>query len=357
MRLEAGIPPLYQVWLRFVLVLQDLLSIVRPDFDKNTPLSTTTGSKTAMTRTNRPLLGISCLVAGLFLYSVQDMVIRSLSSDYSLLQIMWIRGAVSWLILLIAVFWISGRAGFSGTRVSVMLARGLLGALAYIAYYLAIVIMPLAEAVAIVFTAPIMVTVFSAMLFGERVGPRRWMAVILGFCAVLIVLGPQGQFFRLASGLAAFASVTYAGMVLLTGMVKENNSTLTITYHTAVGFMLAVMVANGIAFLLPVFETDNSTLIFLLRDWELPETKHLVLLIGLGIITTFAQFALIKAYSVAPMSAVAPFEYSYIIWAVLFGYLFWNEIPSVWTWTGLSLLILCNLYILYREGQVAQREA
>jgi len=305
-----------------------------------------------MSSTDRPLLGIFALVLGLFLYSIQDMVIRALSGDYSLLQIMWIRSGVSLLVLFVAVLSFSGGADLRGRQVGVMITRGLMGSLAYIAYYLAIVIMPLAEAVAIVFTAPIFVTLFSALLFGERVGPRRWAAVILGFVAVFIVLGPQGQFLRLASALAFAAAVTYAAMVLLTGFVKSGNTTLGISFYAAVGFLLGVILASSVVALLPPIESSNSTVQFLLRDWRWPSMFHLFVLVVLGFIATIGQYALVKAYSVAPMSTVAPFEYSYVIWAVLFGYLFWDEIPSKWTWLGLSLLVSCNLYILYRERHV-----
>ncbi|MBX2824912.1 MAG: DMT family transporter [Gammaproteobacteria bacterium] len=299
----------------------------------------------------RPLLGIFSLVSGLFLYSIQDMVIRAFADDYSLLQIMWIRSAVSFLILLLAVLVVSGADNLRGHKMGVMITRGLMGSLAYIAYYLAIVILPLAEAVAIVFTAPIFVTVFSALLFGERVGPRRWLAVLLGFCAVVIVLGPQGHFFKLASFLAFAAAITYAAMILLTGFVKDDNSTLVISFYASIGFVSGVAIASTVLLLLPPIESTNDTLLFLLREWRWPRTIDLLILVGLGFVATLGQFALVKAYSVAPMSTVAPFEYSYVIWAVLFGYLFWDEVPGAWTWIGLSLLIACNLYILYREQQ------
>lgn len=306
-----------------------------------------------MRQSDRPVSGIICLIGGLFLYSIQDMVIRTMSDQYSLLQIMWIRAFVSLLLLLAIVRITHGWKGLADSRRSVMLLRGVLGALAYVAYYLAIVSMPLAEAVAIVFISPILVTVFSALIFRERVGRRRWAAVTLGFFAVLIVLGPQGQFFQVASALAAVAAVTYAGMILLTGAVKNHGSTLSIACHTAIGFLCAVIVVNIVVLMLPVVETDNRTAQFLMRDWRVPAWIDLSLLVGLGVVTTLAQYALIKAYTIAPMSAVAPFEYSYIVWAVLFGYWLWDEVPSIWTWVGLALLVSCNLYILYREQKTS----
>lgn len=310
-----------------------------------------------MSSPDRPLLGISCLVLGLFLYSVQDVVIRSMSGEYSLLQIMLIRAVVTLLLMTFFVYYSVGWTGFRSVRISPMLLRGFLGFSAYIAYYLAIVVMPLAEAVAIVFTAPIFVTLFSALMFGESVGVRRWTAVCLGFLAVLIMLGPQGDIFRLASGLAFFAAINYAAMILLTGLLKEHNSTASISFYTAVAFALGALIANAVVMALPAIESDNATVQFLVRDWRTPSVLDLSVLIGLGVVATFGQFLLVKAYSVASMSAVAPFEYTYMIWAVLLGYGLWDEVPAVWTWIGMSMLVACNLYILYREQQIARAEA
>ncbi|MBX2879456.1 MAG: DMT family transporter [Granulosicoccus sp.] len=302
---------------------------------------------------DRPLVGITSLTLGLFLYSVQDVVIRSMAGDYSLLQIMAIRSLVTLLLMSLILYRVVGWSGFKPSRAGTMLLRGFMGFSAYIAYYLAIVIMPLAEAVAIVFTAPIFVTIFSAWLFGEKVGLRRWSAVTLGFLAVLIMLGPQGDFFRLASGLAFVAAICYAAMILLTGFLKQQNATLSIAFYSAVAFALGSVLANLLVMALPVIESDNATVQFLVRDWRAPSAQDLCVLIGLGVLATFSQFLLVKAYSTAPMSAVAPFEYTYIIWAVLFGYWLWDELPEVWTWLGMLLLVACNLYILYREQRLA----
>lgn len=311
-------------------------------------------SNSASPAVQRPLLGVLLIVSSLFLYTVQDMVIKAYAGRFSILQIMCLRSIVAILILAFIVFWKGGWQGFVPYRAGLMLTRGGLGFLAYLGYYLAIAAMPLAQVVAIVFTAPIFVTVMSALLLGEKVGPRRWTAVLIGFMAVLLVLGPEGNYFQLAAMLALFAAVTYAAMILLTAYVNKHNDGWRISFYASVAFLTGSVLASAVvSWWLPDFaSTDNRALDFLLRDWHPVSAIELAIFLSLGAITAFGQYGLVMAYSVAPMSVVAPFEYSYIIWAVLFGYWLWGEVPGVFTAAGITIIISCNLYILYRERKI-----
>ena len=303
-------------------------------------------------RTSRPVLGISLIVSALLLYSVQDMVIKAYASQFSILQIMCLRSVVAIVILAFIVWWKRGWQGFAVQRPGFMMIRGLFGFLAYLGYYLAIAAMPLAQVVAIVFTAPIFVTVFSSLLLGESVGPRRWTAVVIGFMSVLLVLGPGGNYFQLAALLALFAAATYAAMILMTALVNEHNDGWQISFYASVAFLLgSVLAAALVSWWSPVTQ-ENAALDFLLRNWQAADAWQLLIFLSLGLVTAFGQYGLVMAYTVAPMSTIAPFEYTYIIWAVLFGYWFWGEVPGVYTVAGIAIIIGCNLFILYRERQL-----
>lgn len=93
---------------------------------------------------------------------------------------------------------------------------------------------------------------------------------------------------------------------------------------------------------------------FLLRDWVMPGAFELCVLVAIGVVSTFAQYGLVRAYSIAQVSTMAPFEYRYMVWAVLFGYIFWGEVPAVISLCGMALLVGSNLYIFYREQQLAK---
>ena len=290
------------------------------------------------------------VVGGLFLFALQDVVIKEFSDRYSVLQLVFVRGLVAMIPILVAVVVTSGWRGVVAYKPGLLTTKGLLGFLSYMGYYLALAAMPLAEVVAIVFTAPIFVTVLSAMILKENVGFRRWAAVMVGFAGVLIVVGPSGRVAHLATMLAVLAALCYACSTFLTRFIGPNDRPWTITLYS----MAAFLMGSGVASLLVLwlgsdFVTDNASLEFLLRPWIVPGPLDALLMVFLGVNAAVGFYCLIKAYWSAPASVVAPFEYTYIIWAVLFGYLAWSEIPELTTVVGVTLLIASSLYIFRWE--------
>ena len=179
--------------------------------------------------------------------------------------------------------------------------------------------------------------------------------MLLGFAATAIVIGPAGVSVELGALLALTAAVTYALMTLSTRYIGHS----AIPSVMALVSMLVFVLGSGLCSIyVAVFWSDVATvdpaLLFLLRPWRMPMAEDLALMVTLGVIATFGFYYLTKAYWIAPISVVAPFEYSYIIWAVGFGYFIWNEIPAVTTLIGLSLLTGSSLYILHREVRAAK---
>jgi drug/metabolite transporter (DMT)-like permease len=302
------------------------------------------------TQRNRPTAGAVIIVFGLFMFSFQDVIIKAFSDQYSVLQIVFIRCLVALVPIVIAVLWVTGWRGFVAYEPRLLLLRGLFGFLSYLGYYLAIAALPLAEVVTIVFSAPIFITVLSVVLLKEKVGARRWSAILVGFLGVIIVVGPRGQIADLAVILALLTTLTYALMSIVTRYVSGSDTPWTMSFYSVVVFILGSVVASLlVAVFGPVSNPEDPSLQFLLRPWVMPATADLLLMIFIGLNWAVGSYCLAKAYSVAPVSAVAPFEYTYIIWAVLFGYLIWSEVPAVTTWVGLALLISSSLYILQRE--------
>ena len=302
------------------------------------------------TQRNRPTAGITTLVFGLFMLSFQDVIIKAFSDQYSVLQIVFIRCSVALVPIVIAILWISGWRGFVAYEPRLLLLRGLCGFLSYLGYYLAIAALPLAEVVTIVFSAPIFITVLSVVLLKERVGARRWSAILVGFLGVVVVVGPSGQIADLAVILALLTALTYALMSIVTRHVGGSDAPWTMSLYSVVVFILGSVVASLlVAVFEPTFNPEDLSLQFLLRPWVVPATTDLLLMIFIGLNWSVGSYCLAKAYSVAPVSVVAPFEYTYIIWAVLFGFLIWSEVPAVTTFIGLGLLISSSLYILRRE--------
>ena len=301
--------------------------------------------------------GAFLLVLGLFVFSIQDNIIKYFSGDYSVLQIVFVRSVVA-VCLLLLIFRLSRVAiPLLSQRPLLMISRGLLGFGSYTCYYLAVASMPLAEVVSITFTMPLFVTAMSALILREHVGLRRWSAVLVGFIGVLIILSPSGVFDSLAVVFAFGASLTYATHTIITRFLGSHDHPLTIAFNTILVFgcasgMLSLLILTDLV----TVSSEHPSLAFLGRDWVMPGGIDLALMLVLGVIAAVGFFCLSKAYCISEASAIAPFEFTYILWAVGFGYLLWNEVPGPTTLLGMAVLISSSLYIWYRERQISRRE-
>jgi drug/metabolite transporter (DMT)-like permease len=301
--------------------------------------------------------GAAILVFGLFLFSIQDVIIKYFSGDYSVLQIVFIRGLIA-MVLLLAMFKVmSDRIPLVSKRPLLMIFRGLFGFASYTCYYLAVAAMPLAEVVTITFTMPLFVTAMSAVILREKVGPRRWSAVVIGFIGVLIILSPQGEFNTLAVVFAFIAAITYASQTIFTRFLGSHDHPLTIAFNaififTCVSGILSLLMVSGII----TVSSSHPSLAFFGRDWIMPGNFDLLLMLVVGLIAAVGFYCLSQAYCVSEASAIAPFEFTYILWAVFFGFLFWNEIPGPTTFIGILVLVSSSLYIWYRERRIGLTE-
>jgi len=296
------------------------------------------------------------LIFGLFLFSLQDIILKHFSDKYSVLQLVFLRGLIAMALILAFLKLTRKSVPLLSSKPKLIVARGLLGFTSYIAYYLAIAAMPLAEVVAITFTMPLIVTAMSALILGEKVGIRRWGAVIFGFIGVMIILSPNGEFNTLAVVLAFTAAITYASHTIITRFLSSHDDPLTIAFNALLIFTLAsallsTLLLSGII----AVSSDHPSLAFFGRDWAMPGALDMSLILTIGAIAAIGFYCLSKAYCMTEASALAPFEFTYIIWAVVFGFLFWNEVPGATTIVGVLILVSSSLYISYRERQIEKR--
>ena len=297
------------------------------------------------------------LVFGLFLFSIQDVIIKHFSGHFSVLQIVFTRGLIAICLMLLFIRLTGDSVPLLSKRPGLMVARGLLGFASYTTFYLAVAAMPLAEVVSITFTMPLIVTAMSALLLGEKVGLRRWSAVVVGFVGVVIILSPSGEFNTLAVVLAFAAAVTYASQTVLTRFLGAHDHPMTIAFNAIVIFtvasgLISLLLAGGLL----TVESEHPSLAFFGREWQMPGGIDFVLMIAIGFIAAIGFYCLSRAYCSSEASAIAPFEFTYILWAVAFGYLFWHEVPGPTTIVGVAILISSSLYIWYRERQIARDE-
>jgi drug/metabolite transporter (DMT)-like permease len=190
--------------------------------------------------------------------------------------------------------------------------------------------LPLADAFAIAFAAPLFITALSAPMLGERVGPRRWAAVIVGFLGVLVVAQPSSGSFRPEALWPLAAAFFHAVGMLLGRRMTRHMTTSAIMFWPSVGTVLVTML------LMPA-------------QWRTPSLPDATLFCFMGLIGTLGMALITQGYRYAPAAVVAPFDYSTLLWASLFGWILWRDAPGPNVLVGAVILIGSGLYILYRE--------
>ena len=305
-------------------------------------------------RLNAPLRGISFILVGASVFPVQDVVIKGLSGDYPVLEIVFVRslvalGPFAWL-----AWWERDPAGLAIQQPWIHAVRGSLGLLSFTTYYMAIAALPLATVVALAFAAPLFVTALSARVLGEPVDRRRWCAVLVGFVGVLVVLRPGATTFDPAALLALLSALCYAISQTITRQLGRTHSGATIVFTAT---FVAAMMAGASGLLAGGGGQGaglHPSLAFLVRDWVVPPWAALGRMTLCGLISGVGIYCLTQAYRVAPASTVAPFEYVMIGWAVLWGYVFWGDVPGPSTVIGVATTVGAGLYVVHDEA-VAER--
>jgi drug/metabolite transporter (DMT)-like permease len=296
--------------------------------------------------------GILALILGIAVFSLQDVILKLLSGDYPLYQAMIIRSLTAVPLLLIIVRLLDGHLTTITTpNCGWMLARGLLNFLAYTAYYLGLAAMPMADTVALFFTAPLFITIAAAVIFKERIGPTNLLALGAGFVGMLMIFNPSASVFDPAALLPVLGALGYALTQLATRALGRTETAAAMTFWGNLTFLASALVLAAIFGSGAYDGASHPSLAFLTRGWQVMPTRDLMLFMACGLIAAVGLSLLTYAYRVAPSSSVAPFEYSFIIWGVLWGWLFWSQLPTTLAWVGIALLILAGLLVVRSEAQ------
>lgn len=297
-------------------------------------------------------IGMLALCAGILLFSVQDAIIKGISGDYAVTQAIVIRSLVSLPILLVMVQAEAGLRAIATPNRTALMLRGAIMLVAYTTYYMALPALPLAEAIALFFVSPIFVTLLAGPILGETVGWRSWAAVLVGFGGVLCILQPGSALFEPAALLSLVSAAAYAtAMVHARRLGVREPATVMAFYQNAVYLLGALAIASVCALL--GLRSAHPALDFLVRPWVMPGLRDFALMAGCGVIAAAAMSLLTQAYKQAEAALVTVFEYTGMIWAPLWGYLFFAEVPKLSTVAGMALIVAAGLYAL-RAGSVTQ---
>ncbi len=284
---------------------------------------------TSLQRT-RNLRGLLFMLAGFASFACGDVLAKILTADYHPVQIAWTRqfgvSAVALLILLL-----HGSALLKSVAPGTQLLRGLCAVVSAVCFIFALRYVPLADAVAVSFVAPFIVTVLAAALLGEPVGIRRWTAVIIGFIGTLVIIRPGLGVFHPAILLVVVAAAAFAARQVVSRHIGRRDPTMTTLAYTAL--------TSFVVLVPPLF-----------FFWRTPQNAtDLALMIGLTVVSGLGELLIIKALEIAHAAVVSPMHYSLILFATLLGYFVFGDFPDAWTWVGSAILIGSGLYVFYRE--------
>ncbi|SEK77925.1 DMT family transporter [Halomonas daqiaonensis] len=274
--------------------------------------------------------GIGFMCLGVLCLAIGDGIAKWLGEVHSPLQIIFFRTLVSLPLIALLAYFGGGLSKLRTRRPGVHLLRGLIYTGTMGCFVLGLTLLPLAEATAIAFAAPMFVTLLSVPLLGERIERPVLAASLLGFVGVMIIVRPGGEAFQMGSLVMIGAALFYA-LMMITARRWGGTEHLwaMVFYMTLVPFVLTALVLPWV--------------------WQTPHPWHWPGFLGSGIFGVGATASITIAFRYAPAAIAAPFDYTAMLWAVLLGWWFWGEMPDIWVFVGSILIIGSGLAIAYRE--------
>ena len=304
---------------------------------------------------NNNYLGISAIVFGTICFSVNDISVKLFSSEIPLNQLMFFRAIFAISILLFVILPFYGGFKYLNTSNPVFhIFRGLAVVGANTFFFISIAELSLAEATAIFFIAPILITIFAMFFLQEKVGIRRGLACFIGFLGMLFIIKPGTISFELISIFPLIAALFYTALHIITRKYGSQEKPLTMGFYIQVCFLVtSLMFAGG--FYLADFDAEHSkSLTFLTGSWVSVSTFDMFhILVGIALPISIGGVLVSYAYKNYEASFLAPFEYGALVIAVVSTYLIWNEIPDRLSLIGMILIMLSGIFVSLREKQVS----
>ena len=279
--------------------------------------------------------GIWMILAGIF-FTFIGVMIRMANKEVHVLEIVFFRYFIS---LIIMVPWMmrQGLIGLKAKNLPILFARSLSSYIGAIFWFASMIYLPLAEATALGYTAPLFATLGAVLFLGEIVGRRRWWALAAGFIGTLIILRPGIETISLPALYAIGGAIFIANSALLVKVLNRTESPETIVLYMGI-FSTPLSLGAAIFF------------------WKTPSLETLFWMIGIGIFSTLAHLAYTRSFAIADASAVLPYDYIRLLMVAAVGFGIYGEIPDIWTWVGTSVIIGSTLYIAQREATVAYKD-
>ncbi|WP_427852574.1 DMT family transporter [Stenotrophomonas acidaminiphila] len=286
-----------------------------------------------------PAAAVAWMLSAVAFFSLMDAGMKLLSASYPTLQVTMLRGAASLPFVLVWVLATAGPRSLIPVRWGLHLLRGALGMAMIGCFVYALRSLPLSTAYSIYFVAPLLVAALSVPLLGERVGPRRWVAIAIGLVGVLVVLRPGVDGFISLPGLMVLLAATAYAIAAVTVSLLTRTDT---PQSMVVWFLLIMAIGAGL---------------LAWPQWQPLQWRHAGLIAGMGLAGALGQIALTRAFQLGQASMIAPLEYTGLVWVIGWDLLLWGVLPDRMTWVGAAIIVASGLYLLHRERVQHARRA
>ncbi|MAF48988.1 MAG: RNA polymerase subunit sigma-54 [Rhodospirillaceae bacterium] len=277
------------------------------------------------------MLAFTILITGMVV------AIRFLAENLHPLEIAFFRNLFG-LVALVPLVVRNGVQPLKTRKIGLIGLRGVLNAASLMLFFLAVTLVPVAEIAAYSFTTPLFVTVMAVLFLQERMGTRRWAGLFLGFLGAMVVLRPGAGAISVGAIYALGSAAFWALTIVVIKILSRSEASVTITFY-------------GVLILIPI--TFAAALPF----WKWPSAEELLWMALLGTAWITAQLCLTQALKYADAGLVMPFDFAKLIWAAIAGFIFFTEVPSVWTWIGSGIIFAAATYVAYRERRARRRPA
>ena len=302
-----------------------------------------------MTSKNDTTRGITFIVIGMAIFSIQDALIKFIFQYTSLYELYFGRTFIALLLLLTFMYFRKKKIILKTHYPYLTIFRVILYFFGFSFFYISLTYMSLAMANALFFSSPFFVSILAIIFLNEKVGIRRWLAISLGFIGVFIVLNPDFNDFDYKKLAPIACALCYSISMTITKYTSDKDNSYTQMMHlyfgaTIISILFFIFTGSG--------QFDNSsdpTFQFIFREWFTNPTYAWPIIILMGFIGALAFFCVFNAYSIASPSVVSLYEYSLIIWSIIIGYVLFDNIPTFRTFAGVSIIIGAGIYIYIRE--------
>ena len=300
---------------------------------------------TAAESYDNPLKGIYYLIAGVFVFSLQDVIIKWISGKYPVHEIVLIRSCFAIIPILLIVYFKDGLHSLRTNHFVGHIIRSFFMFGAYTCFYLSLATLPLAETVSLFFSSPIFIMILSVTFLGEKVEIRSWILVLVGFFGVIIMLRPSSKTIEPAAFLALLTGFLYAIGSIITRKLGKTENGASLAFYLTVMYIIFSTILGIVLNNIAVTQKSYPSFAFLFREWQLPSQGDLFIFIILGLIAAAGFYFISQAYRLAQPSSIAPFEYIAVPMSVIWGYLFFKDILEFQSVIGMVLIVGSGLYI------------